>query len=208
MNEMRSLRRAITVLCAGLILACALVCVMWVRSYFRTDGYTRTTSDGGFAFVRSHAGGVQYLYLNTTRATAAAAPTPAGWTSEPTAMAWIWTTRPPLETAQLAGFTSATDGTFDIQVVPYWFLLVALALPPSWWFLSGRHRRPLVRGTCPACGYDLRTNPSRCPECGQMLDVPPPALSRAQAAHDAAAHEPRQPRRAREDTKRDTKRTT
>jgi hypothetical protein len=57
---------------------------------------------------------------------------------------------------------------------PAWSLVVATALPPLW--LTGRlllawrrRRRRRMEGHCPACGYDLRATPDRCPECGREV---------------------------------------
>jgi hypothetical protein len=51
--------------------------------------------------------------------------------------------------------------------MPHWFLATLLALCPSAWLIRTlrRHRQKL-HGLCPACGYDLRATPERCPECG------------------------------------------
>jgi hypothetical protein len=54
-------------------------------------------------------------------------------------------------------------------VVPYWALAVPTAVMPArsvwrWW---RRRRKTAQSGRCPACGYDLRATPERCPECGR-----------------------------------------
>jgi hypothetical protein len=51
--------------------------------------------------------------------------------------------------------------------VPYWFLVLILAVPPAIAVTTAlRARQRRRHGLCPACGYDLRATPDRCPECG------------------------------------------
>ena len=56
---------------------------------------------------------------------------------------------------------------YAVLAVPYWALLLATGLAPSFW-LRGRlrRRRRIIGGRCVRCGYDLRATPGRCPECG------------------------------------------
>ena len=50
--------------------------------------------------------------------------------------------------------------------IPFWFIAVACAAPTVLLLRAEWRRRKSRPGTCPACGYDLRATPDRCPECG------------------------------------------
>jgi len=56
---------------------------------------------------------------------------------------------------------------FRILVVPHWFLGLLFALPFACRRWS-RRRPPPAAHLCPACHYDLRATPDRCPECGTI----------------------------------------
>lgn len=55
---------------------------------------------------------------------------------------------------------------------PYWFLVLATALPPALRLRAVLRRRGRgMAGFCLHCGYDCRATPDRCPECGAGADV-------------------------------------
>ena len=60
------------------------------------------------------------------------------------------------------------DGILRIVMFPQWLVAGLCGLLPAV-RLARRRRRTLRRrgGLCPACGYDLRATPGRCPECGK-----------------------------------------
>ena len=67
-------------------------------------------------------------------------------------------------------------GRLSLIGAPLWFLLLVFSAPPVLWLRNHlQARRALRVGHCPVCGYDLRTTPDRCPECGAV----PPDSSRA-----------------------------
>ena len=58
---------------------------------------------------------------------------------------------------------------FVLVAFPCWFVVATSAILPAYWLvLRRRWRRERLRdqGRCERCGYDVRANPDRCPECG------------------------------------------
>ncbi|HEV2292424.1 MAG TPA: hypothetical protein VGR35_01130 [Tepidisphaeraceae bacterium] len=70
----------------------------------------------------------------------------------------------------LSGAYTHFGGRYHGVQIPWWFIWLATAVPPTWlWMSHRRHARWLRRsGRCPACGYDMRATPERCPECGTV----------------------------------------
>jgi hypothetical protein len=75
-----------------------------------------------------------------------------------------------------AGFAMTTDWR-DVDMhwgvprvycqAPCWFLFLLTAILPARWAAIGASvAKRRASGLCPACGYDLRASPDRCPECG------------------------------------------
>jgi len=55
-------------------------------------------------------------------------------------------------------------------LIPYWLVAMVFAVLPIRQFIHlNQRRRRRRRGECESCGYDLRTKPARCPECGMPI---------------------------------------
>src|SRR3954466_6321142 len=179
---MHRLLRHIFTCCAALsLLLCLALCVLWFRSY-RMREQINWCNTGGWRAVRSARGDLEVAFLlsdwsnspqefHSPRYERGAAQPPfnylmmMGGSSGDVNFDWQWRgfawhhKRSPLGALHAEGFA------------PFWSLVAAPALLPIGWtplrIRARRHRcRQLSAGLCPACGYDLRATPDRCPECG------------------------------------------
>ena len=56
----------------------------------------------------------------------------------------------------------------DVRLIMPMWLLILIGVGLCWPAITSqiRGRRCRMAALCPACGYDLRASPDRCPECG------------------------------------------
>jgi hypothetical protein len=75
-------------------------------------------------------------------------------------------------TLQRLGFDAIAEDNCTGFELPHWALAgLALVLPVGRAIFWHRRRRRYAFGLCPACGYDCRATPDRCPECGRLMCI-------------------------------------
>ncbi len=185
------MRRKLFNLAAALsLLLTVAVCVLWVRSYWTADvaGFWSRTGVPISDTIWSSTGYVSLRHWEP----------PANSKVQVLSRGWFYGSQSSaaddnsrflgqgdadrLVPVSYYNFTWPTrGGPFDgvrerVLLVPYWFLLAVTGTLPIVHFLSRRRRRRAARaaaGLCPACGYDLRATPDRCPECGTLTNPAP-----------------------------------
>ena len=180
--------RLFTLASALSLLLCAAACGLWAQSHASGIGWhsTRLVKDpdwprrhtsrfylswnglGGWGYasgswpwdtIRQSAGGA--AWYDTCEALALHPASQPDWAARPwAAVGFGWGTARDDRSWCRYGWVRA----------PYWLVTLATALMPATWAVRrARRRRSRSRrahGLCPACGYDLRATPDRCPECG------------------------------------------
>jgi hypothetical protein len=191
-DTMRRLARHLFTLCAAIsLLVGVAVCVLWKRSYRLSEQVNWRNADA-WRTVRTASGNVEVALLVTDWSAYAQLFHAPRYERD--------VARPPFNFLRLMGGNSGDVnsnwewrgfawhqkrntrlGSLHAQgFVPFWSIAaVTLLLPLAWVTLRlrsrVRRRRLRDQGFCPACGYDLRATPERCPECGAVMP-PPPAL--------------------------------
>jgi hypothetical protein len=175
---MASMRRRLSTALAAISLVLIVpILLLWTRSYRQWDilGFLQTTSSGQMQFNaldsvkgRVIIGSVRNAPRNLPH-----------WTQDgrllhtrdASTITFYETTR-----MQRIGFdfkrsTSRRTGAGQWHLtIPWWFITL-LNTTVSILALTYGVRRKKQRGpgACPACGYDLRATPDRCPECGTAV---------------------------------------
>jgi hypothetical protein len=159
---------------------CVASLVAWPLNRGRYESAAYATQNGAW-IVRARPGGVYFAHAR--RQVPAASGTalgdgPPGWRLDAGAESGR---RPE---PQLRWFPGLDVGAFDAYGGPsdpmyarvwyvkpaYPLLAVLFTLAPAVaaWRWRRRRLRSFKKGLCPACGYDLRATPDRCPECGHI----------------------------------------
>ena len=157
-------RRLLNLVTALSLLLCVAVVLLWVRSYWRHDGWDWGTSTGR-AGVDSCRGYLSAGRVEVPPADLANIPRGHLVYSEPAARAEATMLKPNWSFGVIRASRIRERGlrAFDVRV-PHWLVALAAAIAPG--ACLYRRWRPPPPGCCEACGYDLRATPGRCPECG------------------------------------------
>jgi hypothetical protein len=165
-------RRLFRLLSALSLLLCVGTCVLWARSYWRSDGiwittdvdnrelqqygshwYKGYTAETAFGQVRFQVQWNLSVYPST----------PATWSIR-------WTSD------EHVGFEGQSGGGTHTQAryrFSLWRPALAAGVTPGIFVMTRRRRRQNPgHSFCLRCGYDLRATPDRCPECGTVPTAP------------------------------------
>jgi hypothetical protein len=180
----RLLRWTFNTLAAASLLLCVATTVLWVRSHWVFDEFIaerplafevgrKFGTPKHLLLVWSYRGKFELSFFRSDLSGSQATPP------------WQFEFR--TATGEAAEFLGGTLTEFGLHQyrkgvytqqdcgLPHWSLVSAFAVLPAIFAFRQvravrRRRRRSRLGLCPACGYDLRATPERCPECGRQGD--------------------------------------
>ena len=174
-------RTAVFILRAVTAFLCLCAAVLWIRSYRSADVLGLLGSSTGVQVLGSHRGGVLFVHTNIDFDPAQRMDVEANSVAadEFDLMAKMFLDDMPTLKFSFAGFRLSRGPvsiiltnpppTYTLLAVPHALVLAVTGVPTFFWLRRGIRRRRWVRqGRCRACGYDLRSSPDRCPECGAV----------------------------------------
>ena len=177
----RAVRHCLTIGSVLSVLLCAGILALWARSYWASDHLITVSPLPGVTITS--AWGVMTVSWYDTES-----PITKYYTSRAGQRSWVWIsnvnspdTGPPRRLRELLLDFQINRGEGIVNPYvrcPHWALALAAALPAPLLVSRWRQRRRARVGLCPACGYDLRASPERCPECGTVA-VSQPATTTA-----------------------------
>ena len=161
------IRRLINIVTFISLLLCVGAFSLWVRSYWRFDGWNWGTPTGR-AGIDSFQGYLSFGAVRVPPAALARIPRGHLLTSEPAALGAARMLRPNWSFGVFRGARVNSGGmtAWDVRV-PHWLVALVCAVAPAIHLYRKKRRAP--PGSCRTCGYDLRASPERCPECGTLV---------------------------------------
>jgi hypothetical protein len=186
---MRKILRIPAAVVAALSLLLSAVSIMlWVRSYWKTEGWGRfpyfsesriyrqdcITCGAGRVQLKLASYKIDQSFVAHMEAERARGVYQNKWEPEIQSMRWRprkahWWERLGVYVRQQENVTNVVPGVGSswFVVVPYWVLVVLFSIWPAIWGVMGwKRRRRFSAGRCQNCGYDVRASPKKCPECG------------------------------------------
>jgi hypothetical protein len=167
-------RRLLNSLMALSLLLSLAICGLWVRSYRIHDTVIRVIrGDLLQAFTMP---GRLYVRLSTGNWINGGGFGHAARPSEPIDHAFRWEAYTDWNAVGIGyrhePFMAATASeSHEVSLPLAYLLLPCAAAPAAFVALRVRTRTRRRAGRCPACGYDLRATPDRCPECGAAPEL-------------------------------------
>jgi hypothetical protein len=154
------------------LLLCVTVCVLWARSHFVADDLRGSWAKNGHDLSIGIIGDSGAFHISVYR-TSRTRPDPdvedgrrLSWSTDAPRGQWTKGLRFGLHHNTFRIGPTAFAETF--LALPAWGALLATAALPTAWLVTTLRARRRAYGLCPACAYDLRATPDRCPECGTV----------------------------------------